>query len=142
MISTSLFPLPSPNPVRSLSNQPPLTSRGSSSSGHGSCHKPPILHQRRLKNSFLVVGSGPHPTEPHRYPPTSSVCSALFKRAAQVPPREQMHHITTGVGRISYHNVRGVTSSSRRGGELAPPPPFCSVGAIKGLNEAGAHWGR
>ena len=43
-------------------------------------NKTTILHQRHLKNSFLVVGSGPHPTKPHLYSKTSSFgtqCGAL-----------------------------------------------------------------
>ena len=30
-------------------------------------NKTTILHQRHLRNSFLVVGSRPHPTRPHLY---------------------------------------------------------------------------
>ena len=41
-------------------------------------NKTTILHQRRLKNSSLVISSRPHPTNPHLYFKTSSLAVILL----------------------------------------------------------------
>ena len=72
---------PHPTP-RYIISHPSQAWGGSSSCPwvQSSCFpKTTILHQRRLKNSFLVIGSKPHPTKPHLYSKTSSKPPSLWR---------------------------------------------------------------
>ena len=65
-------PLPTPKYIKSHPSQAWSSSYSCPQVLSQCFNKTTILHHRRLKNSILVVGSGPHPTKPHLYSKTSS----------------------------------------------------------------------
>ena len=50
-----------------------------------------VLHQRHLKNSFLVIVSGPHPSKTHLYSKTSSVVMAKLCDPHHMPVPRFLH---------------------------------------------------